>query len=426
MRATRWRVASGIFWLPRNASDTVDGETPACSAIVRRLMRSTLTFRPVERPAVRRQNTTHQMNARHHLRCAPQGAANVRPRELQASVFSPAGRRSIVTALLASVAVVVAGVTGRAADLRIGIIGIDSSHSAKFGQIFNDPASTERVAGARIVCGFKGGSADMERSRSRVEAFSAEMRDKYGVTLVDSIADVVAQSDAIMILSVDGRAHLPQARAVFGKGKPVFIDKPFGGNLADSIALVKLARETDTRVFSSSNFRFASGLAKMKAASPGKLRLAQSYGPATIEPLMPDFYFYVVHVTESLYTLLGPGCVSVTRTHTASSDVATGVWSDGRTGIVIGLQGARVGNGAWAAGEKAVVSEPLETNFPGLSRALVEFFRGGPAPVRLEETLEIMAFMEAADESKRRGGAPVKLQEMMERHGGGALASAGK
>lgn len=401
------------------------------------------------------------MNAWFHPRSAEQGAANVRRDDLQARDFSHAhfstgseiaagytgsgkrpclpasggsrqGRlplprmailRSAFFCVVGAFALTGAGSAALAADVRIGVIGIDSSHSGKFAQVFNDPASPDRVPGARIVCGFKGGSADMERSRSRVEAFSAELRDKYGVALVDSIAEVVARSDAIMILSVDGRAHLPQARAVFGAGKPVFIDKPLGGGLANSIALARLARETQTPVFSCSTYRFATGLAKMKADSPGRLRLAQAYGPATIEPLMPDFYFYVVHVTESLYTLLGPGCESVARTSTKDCEIATGVWSDGRTGVVYGLHGARVGNGALAIGEKTVVSEKLTTNFPELSAAIVAFFRGGEAPVKLEETLEIMAFMEAADESKRRGGAPVKLAEVMARHGGETSAT---
>ena len=325
------------------------------------------------------------------------------------------GRRSARAFLFVLLGI---GIAARAADSRIGIIGIDSTHAARFAQAFNGADAAHRVAGARIVCGFKGGSADMERSRSRVEQFSAELRDKFGVALVDSPAEVVARSDAIMILSVDGRAHLPQARAVFGRGKPVFIDKPLGGSLADSIALVRYARETQTRVFSSSNYRFAAGLAKLTAAVPGRIRLAQTYGPATIEPLMPDFYFYVVHVTESLYTLLGPGCETVARTSTALCETATGIWSDGRTGAVYGLRGDRVGSGATAYGDRTVASEVLETNFPALARAIVGFFRGEEAPVRLEETLEIMAFMEAADESKRRGGAPVKLAEVMARAGG--------
>ncbi len=358
------------------------------------------------------------MNACFHLQGAPQGAANVGPDDSHARIFSRARFFRVALSGIATLALLAAGSVGRAADLRIGVIGIDSSHSGKFAEAFNGKEESKRIPGARLTVGFKGGSPDMERSRSRVEQFSAELRDKFGVKLVDSLDDVVANADAIMILSVDGRTHLPQARAVFGKGKPVFIDKPFGGSLADSIALVKLARETKTRVLSCSNYRFAAGLVKMKAAVPGRLRLAEAYGPATIEPLMPDFYFYVVHVTESLYTLLGSGCESVTRSTTKDCEVATGIWNDGRIGVVYGLKGSRVGNGASIFGDKSVASETLETNFPALATSLLAFFRGAEEPVRLEETLEIMAFMEAADESKRRGGAPVKLADVMARAGG--------
>jgi hypothetical protein len=40
-------------------------------------------------------------------------------------------------------------------------------------------------------------------------------------------------------------------------------------------------------------------------------------------------------------------------------------------------------------------------------------FRTGQSPVAADETLELYAFMEAADESKRRGGAPVELKEVL-------------
>ncbi|MBL9201312.1 MAG: Gfo/Idh/MocA family oxidoreductase [Opitutaceae bacterium] len=305
-----------------------------------------------------------------------------------------------------------------AADLRVGIIGTDSSHAARIAGAFNDPASKERAPGARIVCAFKGGSPDVERSAARVEQFAAELRDRHGVALVATIAEVVARSDAIMILSVDGRAHLPQAREVFGKGKPVFIDKPLGGDLASSAAIVRLARETKTPLLSCSNYRFSAGLAKMKKASPEGFRGATAYGPATIEPTMPDLFFYGVHVAEALYTLLGPGCATVTSVHTADSDVVTGTWPGGRTGVLYGVRGNRVANGAVAFGAKGTLMETLENSFPEMMRQIVRFFQGGEPPVRIEETLEIMAFMQAAEESKRRGGVPVALAALMAEAGG--------
>jgi len=39
----------------------------------------------------------------------------------------------------------------------------------------------------------------------------------------------------------------------------------------------------------------------------------------------------------------------------------------------------------------------------------MKFFQTGMAPVPPEETIEIFAFMEAADESKNKGGAQVKI-----------------
>jgi hypothetical protein len=39
----------------------------------------------------------------------------------------------------------------------------------------------------------------------------------------------------------------------------------------------------------------------------------------------------------------------------------------------------------------------------------MEFFKTGKPPVPPEETLEIMAFMDAAERSRQQGGIPVKL-----------------
>ena len=167
--------------------------------------------------------------------------------------------------------------------------------------------------------------------------------------------------------------------------------------------------------------RFAAELATIKAASPGRIRGAISYGPATLEPLMPDLYFYGVHPTEALYVILGRGCESVARVNTADTDIVTGVWSDARTGVLYGVRNGRVPNSVVVFGAKETYSEKLENAFPALSQQILRFFQTGKSPVDLLETLEIMAFMEAADESKRRGGAPVTIAEVMTRHGGSGL-----
>src|SRR5437016_14541080 len=86
-----------------------------------------------------------------------------------------------------------------AADLRLGIIGTDTSHVTAFAKTLNDPAATDHVAGARIVAAYKGGSPDVESSRTRVENFMKELRDKWGVKIVDANPDLCSQVDGLPI-----------------------------------------------------------------------------------------------------------------------------------------------------------------------------------------------------------------------------------
>src|SRR6478672_1715230 len=75
-----------------------------------------------------------------------------------------------------------------AADIRIGIIGTDTSHVPAFTKMLNDPSDPSHLAGARIVAAYKGGSPDVESSRTRVDKFAEEIRTKWGVEIVPDIA----------------------------------------------------------------------------------------------------------------------------------------------------------------------------------------------------------------------------------------------
>jgi predicted dehydrogenase len=307
-----------------------------------------------------------------------------------------------------------------AADLRIGIIGTDTSHVPAFSRTFNDPSYPGHLKGARVTVAFKGGSPDIESSRTRVDRFAQEISEKYGVKIVPTIKELAEQVDAIMIESVDGRVHLEQARAVFPYRKPVFIDKPIAGSLRDTIELVRLAREMNVPLFSSSSLRYKKTLDKLKAASFGELRGAVSTGPAHKEEHHPDLYWYGIHPTEALYAVMGTGCESVVRTATDNTDVVTGTWRGGRVGVLYGIRNASSPYRVTVFGTKGVVDQEPEPrgsgSYDGLAKEILQFFQTKKSPVPLDETLEIFAFMEAADESKRRGGSPVKLSEVIALH----------
>lgn len=300
----------------------------------------------------------------------------------------------------------------RAADLRVGMIGLDTSHAVAFARILNDPANPEHVAGAKIVAAFKGGSPDIPKSISRVEGFVNDLKKFPEIVIYDSIAELVKNVDAVMILSVDGRAHLAQAKAVFPSGKPVFIDKPVAGSLRDVLAIFQLAKETGAPCFSSSSLRYNTASA-LKGEGYGDLQGAFTYGPAEIEPHHPDLYWYGIHAVEMLYTVMGQGCTTVVRTHANNTDIVTGTWSDGRVGTMRGNRGGKSVYGVTVFGSAAVISKVPAHSYAPLVQDMVKFFQTRIAPVAPAETIELLAFMEAADESKRRGGAPVAIADVM-------------
>ena len=140
--------------------------------------------------------------------------------------------------------------------LRICAIGLDTSHSVSFASLLNDPGNPKHISGGLITKAWKGGSPDIEASASRVEGFAKEMSGKYGVEICDTIEGAMKDVDAVMILSVDGRAHLHAAQKVFPYHKPVFIDKPMAGSLREAIAIFRLASQLHTQCFSASSERF--------------------------------------------------------------------------------------------------------------------------------------------------------------------------
>ncbi|MEO6006025.1 MAG: Gfo/Idh/MocA family oxidoreductase [Opitutus sp.] len=301
-----------------------------------------------------------------------------------------------------------------ATELRVGIIGLDTSHVVAFTKLLNDPSSPDHIAGARIVAAFRSGSEDMpEKSFNRVAPYAAELSTKYGVTLCATVEELVAQVDAIMIENVDGRKHLEIARAVFPSGKPVFIDKPYAGTLAQGIEIMRLARAHQVPCFSASSLRFVAPVQQLTLAQKKDLRTVMTFSPAEFEPHHPDLFWYGIHGIEMLYQIVGPGCQSVSRTHAPNGDVVTGLWADGRLGIFFGYREAKADYGYKIIGEKGATNADFKADYIQLVREIVTFFQTKRAPVSLEESVEVLAFMEAADESKRRGGALVTITETM-------------
>ncbi len=299
-------------------------------------------------------------------------------------------------------------------EIRVGVIGL-SVHSAAYTEIINSGASSPEFSGCRVVAIFHPkGNPDVEFSEKQLQNFTDTIKGQ-GVEFVCSIKKLVKMVDAVMLLTNDGRPHLKEILPVLKAGKPVYVDKPLAATLTDVLAIFKVSRKYKVPMFSCSPLRYVKEAQDIREGKVvGKVLGANTYGPAPIQKSHADLFWDGIHAVESLYTVMGgTGCKTVTRTFTDDADVVVGNWENGRIGVFRGVRKGRSGFGGTAFGDKGIASIGVFNGYRPLVVAIVEFFRSGIAPVSEEETIEIYAFMEAADESKRIAGAPVSLSDVL-------------
>jgi hypothetical protein len=266
-----------------------------------------------------------------------------------------------------------------------------------------------------VVAGFPSFSADLASSADRVEGYTNEMRDDFGIEIVDSIEALLPKCDAILLESVDGRRHLAEATPVIKARKPLFIDKPLAANYADAAAIVRLAQEYSCPIMSSSSLRFDLNISNLKNNGElGEVFACDAFTSASLDPSNPGLFWYGIHGAEILYTFMGEGCRSVRATHTDEYDLVVGQWDNGRIGTLRGIRKGAVSFGASVFGANKVAQTTFSSEVPfyaQLLRQIVPFLQGGNAPIPVAETLEIMAFMQAALISQNEN-RDVKLSEI--------------
>ena len=300
-----------------------------------------------------------------------------------------------------------AGASAQTPVIRVGIIGTDTSHVTAFTRLLNDANDPNHVPGARVVAAFKAGSPDVEASRTRIDKFAAELRDRWSVEFVDSIEQLTQRVDAVLLESVEGRPHLEQVRPVLKAGKRVFIDKPLTASYADAREIVRLSRESGVPFFSSSSLRFAADVQAIRNSDKHDGICGAFYGPENLEPPC-DLFWYGIHAVEmrarfwnrpSRSRDQGDPATPSSGDRTAASSTCAGLIEGGRE------RRRRVRSEGGAA------TPVCEDRLPGACQDRQVLPDGRSRRFR-RRTLEIIAFMEAAGLSKVRGGAPVMLGDV--------------
>jgi predicted dehydrogenase len=293
--------------------------------------------------------------------------------------------------------------------IKIGIIGLDTSHSPAFTKLFNAENPRPELAGFKVVSAYPHGSRTIKSSFDRISGYIDEVKGQ-GVEIADSIEAMLDKVDVVLLETNDGNPRLEQARKVIAAGKPFFIDKPVAASFKDTKTIYQEAQAAGVPIFSASSLRYMSNAQAVRYDKKiGNVVGCEAFSPAVLEPSHPDLFWYGIHGVEILFTVMGTGCETVTRFTNADTDVVVGQWKDGRIGTFRGTRAGKHEYGGTAFGTEGNLVLGQYEGYEPLAVQIAEFFKTKKSPVDAAETLEIYAFMEAADESKRRGGAKVNL-----------------
>ncbi len=296
------------------------------------------------------------------------------------------------------------------AEIKIGIIGLDTSHAPAFTKLINAENKQDQYKGFRIVAAYPYGSRTIQSSYERIPKYIEDVK-SYGVEIVESITDLLEKVDCVMLETNDGNLHLEQAAEVFKAGKIVFIDKPIGADLVQSIAIFALAKQYKVPMFSSSALRFTPQNQKLAKGEFGEIIGVDCSSPSPGEPSHADFSWYGMHGVETLFTAMGTGCISVSRVSSEGTDVVTGLWEDGRIGTFRGIRQGKGVYGGRAYTAKGVVEVGGYEGFGHMLDHMMVFFKTGITPVSEQETLEIFTFMEASNISKSKNGKIISMEK---------------
>lgn len=291
---------------------------------------------------------------------------------------------------------------------RVGIIGLDTSHAPAFTNSFNDPKAGDKFKGYKVVAAYPQGSYEIESSYKRIPAITEQVKQK-GVEIVQSIPDLLKKVDVVLLETNDGRLHKEQAYPVIDAGKTMFIDKPMANSVKDVKDIFNYARQKKVPVFSSSSLRFSKGVQDAIAGKAGKVLGADTFSPSPFEKTHTDFSWYGIHGIEMLFAVMGAGCTSVTRIYEPDMDVVVGTWNGGRIGTFRGLRTPRTGYGGHVYGDKAIMPLDNKYSYDDMLKRIVDFFETGVSPVPEQETIEIAAFIDAAQKSRKKKGKRISM-----------------
>jgi len=286
--------------------------------------------------------------------------------------------------------------------IRVAIIGLDTSHSVAFGKSMNDPECPDdcKITGMQAISCMR--FSTPFQSEEGLDNRQKQL-EEWGVPVTLDFDKAVANCDAIMLEINDPELHLEYFKKCAELGKPIFLDKPLADNIENGKAIYDLAKAKNIKVFSSSSLRFVPELDKALGEVPEPI-MVWTYGPLGKAAAGSSIIWYGVHAFEMLQRAIGLGATSVQSVKTNNGVVCVVDYADGKRGVVELTEGSWIYGGCLRSKDKAF-SYTVDTSrlyLPEL-RKIEAFFKGEEQPSTMDDALEIMAMLDAAEKSAQSG-----------------------
>lgn len=317
--------------------------------------------------------------------------------------------------------------------MKLGIIGIDSSHTPVFTKAiaalnkegktkctvthFWDPGKHEWQHPA----GPEQSSKDVAKWREDTLA--------AGVSQVNSLDELLKNVEGVLVLNINGHRHLELAIGPIARGMPTYIDKPLTCSLDQARSLLAMTRQYKARCYSASSLRFIGEIPKLDKEKLGDIVAIDAFGNGEVLDMMPDLWHYGCHsieMVDAIFKWSGQGAgvkrVSAVKSRNPftkgkasepGNEATCGYHlldMEYRDGRIARIRCDR--NGSWAFGATVHGTKGVQQFvvdfapvYGHLVAGMVKFFEGGEPPAELRDIVENVAVMEAGNRSIASGGA---------------------
>jgi predicted dehydrogenase len=222
--------------------------------------------------------------------------------------------------------------------MRIGLVGVDSSHADDFLRLVN----VERRYSSSRVAAIWG--ADADRARGLAEQF--------GVEAVANFAALIGKVDAVIVGDRHGDLHLAHALPFLAAGLPVFVDKPLACSVHDAGAIVAAAQTSGAPLASASAVRWqedADALSRRIAELGGATHIIAS-GSFQPDSEYGGAIFYGIHTVELALQLAGSDFSDI-AVDLADPDAVVATCKVGAKNVTIHLVRQREGEASFFTAE---------------------------------------------------------------------------